>query len=140
MTTEEIISLAKEKFGKDITREEAENYLSGKTPIPEEVLEQVSGGITCLLNLDERVQIIYRNETKCPICGYKAYAYDGSKRFECENCNMNFAIVEGSNPAQWEIRKTCSYCRSVNTIYITESQLNMFRRMYSCSKCSKRLF
>ncbi len=44
MTTQEVIALAKEKLGKEITEQEAQDYLSGKTAIPDEVLAIVSGG------------------------------------------------------------------------------------------------
>ncbi|MEM1483437.1 hypothetical protein V6615_01020 [Oscillospiraceae bacterium PP1C4] len=45
MTTKQVIDLAKEKLGKDITEQEAQDYLSGKTAIPDEALDIVSGGI-----------------------------------------------------------------------------------------------
>ena len=45
MTTQEVIALAKEKLGKDITEQEAQNYIDGKAAIPDEALDIVSGGI-----------------------------------------------------------------------------------------------
>ena len=45
MTTQEIITLAKEKLGKDITEQEARDYIDGKAPIPDDALDIVSGGI-----------------------------------------------------------------------------------------------
>ncbi len=47
MTTQEVIALAKEKLGKEITEQEAQDYLSGKTALPDEALAIVSGGGTC---------------------------------------------------------------------------------------------
>lgn len=47
MTTEQIITLAKEKLGKDITEQEAQDYLSGKISLPDEALDLVSGGGGC---------------------------------------------------------------------------------------------
>jgi len=47
MTTEKVIALAKEKLGKDVTEQEVEDYLSGKTAIPDKALELVSGGGGC---------------------------------------------------------------------------------------------
>lgn len=38
MTTDEMIALAKEKLGRDITEEEARDYLDGKLPLPDEAL------------------------------------------------------------------------------------------------------
>lgn len=47
MTTQEIITIAKEKLGKDITEQQAQDYLSGKTAIPDEAMDIVSGGGEC---------------------------------------------------------------------------------------------
>ena len=44
MTTEQIITIAKEKLGKDITEQEARDYLDGKVKIPDDALDIVSGG------------------------------------------------------------------------------------------------
>ncbi|WP_369283941.1 hypothetical protein [Oscillibacter sp. GMB15532] len=44
MTTQEIITIAKEKLGKDITEQEAQDYIDGKAAIPDEALDLVSGG------------------------------------------------------------------------------------------------
>ena len=56
MTTEAIIALAKEKLGKDITEQEAQDYLSDKIAIPDEALELISGGSSC------------NDITTCPCC------------------------------------------------------------------------
>lgn len=47
MTTEQIIALAREKLGKDITEQEAQDYIDGKVAIPDEALDLVSGGGDC---------------------------------------------------------------------------------------------
>ncbi len=57
MTTEQIIALAKEKLGRDITEQEAQDYLDGKTAIPDEALDIVSGGGSC------------NSRSSCPQCG-----------------------------------------------------------------------
>ncbi|WP_369283942.1 hypothetical protein [Oscillibacter sp. GMB15532] len=44
MTIQQIIALAKEKLGKDITEQEAQDYLDGKVKIPDDALDIVSGG------------------------------------------------------------------------------------------------
>lgn len=44
MTGEELRKLAKEKFGKELTAEQAEAYLTGSMEIPDEMMEHVSGG------------------------------------------------------------------------------------------------
>lgn len=44
MTTEQIITIAKEKHGKDIAEQEAQDYLDGKVKIPDDALDIVSGG------------------------------------------------------------------------------------------------
>lgn len=48
MTTEKMIALAKEKLGKEITEQEAQDYIDGKTALPDEALDIVSGGGNCL--------------------------------------------------------------------------------------------
>lgn len=50
MTTNEIIALAKEKLGKEITEREAQDFLAGKLPLPDEALELISGGSGCSSN------------------------------------------------------------------------------------------
>ncbi len=45
MTAQQAMNLAKEKLGKDITAQEAKDYLSGKTALPDEALSIVSGGM-----------------------------------------------------------------------------------------------
>lgn len=44
MTTQQVIALMKEKLGKDITEQEAQDCINGKTAIPDELLDIVSGG------------------------------------------------------------------------------------------------
>lgn len=47
MTAERIIALAKEKLGREITEQEAMDFLDGKLPLPEEALDLISGGSGC---------------------------------------------------------------------------------------------
>ncbi len=72
MTTQEIITLAKEKLDKDITEQEAQDYIDGKAAIPDEALDIVSGGSDC-------------GTLKCFSCGstnmYKDILYS-----ECLDC------------------------------------------------------
>ena len=73
MTTEKIMALAKEKLGKDITEQEAQDYLSGKIAIPDEALEIVSGGGECV-------------RQKCPRCGDTLAYGDEPYRLQCYTC------------------------------------------------------
>ena len=72
MTTKEIIALAKEKLGRDITEQEAQNYLSGKTSLPDEALALVSGG-----KCEKRV---------CPYCGSTDIGTGLFFNFHCGSC------------------------------------------------------
>ena len=72
MTTEKIKVLAKEKLGKDITEQEAQDYLSGKMALPDETLDIVSGGAEC--------------NPKCPRCGDTLAYGDELYRLECYAC------------------------------------------------------
>jgi hypothetical protein len=56
MTTQEIITIAKEKPGKDITEQDAQDYIDGKAAIPDEALDLVSGGEGC------------STQSTCPVC------------------------------------------------------------------------
>ena len=47
MTTEQIIAFSKEILAKEITEQEAQDYIEGETAIPEEKLDIVSGGDGC---------------------------------------------------------------------------------------------
>ncbi len=77
MTSENVIALAKEKLGKEITEQEAQDYLSGKIAIPDEALDLISGGSGC--NKDafcSRCRLFTRYERKeqpgtyyCMNCG-----------------------------------------------------------------------
>lgn len=81
MTTDKIIALAKEKLGKDITEQEAQDYISGKIAIPDEALEIVSGGSSCILE-----------ELKCPKCDSRdCISKDVSMNtFRCCSCGHIF--------------------------------------------------
>lgn len=74
MTTKEIISLAKEKLGKDISEQEAQDYLDGKITLPDEALEVVSGGQYCAGQV-------------CDKCGRETMVYDYKESLMyCESC------------------------------------------------------
>lgn len=47
MRTHEIIAIAKEKLGKDISPQDIQDYMDGKISLPDEALELVSGGGVC---------------------------------------------------------------------------------------------
>ena len=81
MTTEKIIALAKEKLGKDITEQEAQEYINGKIALPDEVLEIVSGGGDCSAK-----------ELKCPKCeSTDCKLRDASmNEFSCLSCGHRF--------------------------------------------------
>lgn len=78
MSTQEIITLAKEKLGKDITEQEAQDYLSGKTAIPDEALDIVSGGIGC-------------RPLKCFSCG-STNVHDGITYSKCLDCGYSRSL------------------------------------------------
>lgn len=73
MTTKEIIALAKEKLGKDITEQEAQDYLDGKIALPDEALEIVSGGGLC-------------DKNNCPRCGARLGVDTLTGRYVCIRC------------------------------------------------------
>lgn len=76
MTTEKIIALAKEKLGKDITEQEAQDYLNGKSALPDEALELISGGSGC------------NDVSKCPVCRLhtRSELKDQPGTYYCMNC------------------------------------------------------
>lgn len=75
MTTKEIITLVKDKLGKDISEQEARDYLEGKTPLPDEALEIVGGGASC--------------SQKCPGCGASLAHFKGTTHLECNVCGYS---------------------------------------------------
>lgn len=83
MTTEKIITIAKEKLGKDITEQEAQDYLDGKISLPDEALDIVSGGASCTPASDQ----------KCPRCGERLAYGDDLHRLECYTCGYKDAIA-----------------------------------------------
>lgn len=83
MTTEQIITLAKERLGRDITEQEAQNYIDGKTALPDEALDIVSGGGDCLT-------------IKCPLCHSTNLVDDPTNsiyKFLCQDCGYTFLKV-----------------------------------------------
>jgi hypothetical protein len=100
MTTQEIITLAKEKLGRDISDQEAQDYLDGKTAIPDEALDLVSGGgcikyVTCSrcgsTNIHEGITYIKCLDCgllMCPCCG-STNIQDGITYTKCFNCGFS---------------------------------------------------
>ncbi len=90
MTTQEIITFAKEKLGKDITEQEAKYYIDGKAAIPDEALDLVSGG--------GHSNASCKSLVKCPQCGsvnLNTYsAFGGSVSFitdyTCNDCGYRW--------------------------------------------------
>lgn len=81
MTTETIIALAKEKLGKDITKEEAQAYLEGKTALPDEALDLVSGGGDCM-------------KESCYKCGSEDLTWT-FLTFTCNRCGHSWEMSMG---------------------------------------------
>lgn len=77
MTTQQVMALAKEKLGKDLTEQEAQAYIDGKAAIPDEALDIVSGGGCGAWDV-------------CPNCclaGSSTYKQEGTtKHFTCHSC------------------------------------------------------
>lgn len=73
MTSDKIITIAKEKLGKDITEQEAQDYLDGKLVLPDEALEIVGGGASCAPlrcpNCDSDNITVNDFFSKCKKCG-----------------------------------------------------------------------
>lgn len=65
MTGEEVRKLAKEKFGKELTDEQAQDYLNGSVSIPDEALDAVSGGFNGASHDDEAAEWISDTKKKC---------------------------------------------------------------------------
>ncbi len=95
MTTEEIITLAKEKLGKDISEQEASDYLNGKHPLTDETLALVSGGSSC-------------GTEQCPTCG-KAMMHKDQGVFYCSKCLLHYS-ERGNN---WEVFGKCPLCNQL---------------------------
>lgn len=74
MKIEKIIALAKEKLGKEITEQEAQDYLDGKLALPDEVLEIVGGGAACT------------DFPRCPVCGDELAPFKGEINLSCTTC------------------------------------------------------
>ena len=77
MTTEHIIVLAKEKLGRDITEQEAQEYIDGIAVLTDEALDIVSGGrecfeATCSEYGSHNILALY-NRRRCGDCGYIWY-------------------------------------------------------------------
>lgn len=76
MTTEQIITLAKERLGRDITEQVAQDYIDGKTALPDEALDIVSGGGGCTLS--------------CSVCGSGNVATSPDGEYVCLDCGHAF--------------------------------------------------
>ncbi|MEM1483436.1 hypothetical protein V6615_01015 [Oscillospiraceae bacterium PP1C4] len=91
MTTEQIITLAKEKLGKDITEREAQDYIDGKAAIPDEALDIVSGGGRCsglTLNMCPNCCLPNTSSTYTP--------GDMNRHFTCHSCGYQWAVDEAT--------------------------------------------
>lgn len=108
MTAKEILILAKEKLGKDITEQEAQEYLDGKRALPDEALELVDGGAGCVQG------------QPCPRCGIPMARSMESGKIECNMCGY----VEGE-PV---IVNICPECGD-NMNQISNTSL------YQCKSC-----
>lgn len=101
MTTKDIIALFKEKLGKEITEQEAQDYLSGKTALPDEAFDIVSGGANgssiglcpdCNSN-----NMLYTSKFNIAYCGNCAYTFmsSGYCSIKCPNCGQSdFRILK----------------------------------------------
>lgn len=125
MTTEEIIALAKEKLGQEITEQEAQDYINGITPLPDEALELVSGGALCA----------EKPIATCPVCSGNAYGQHGVHLgYVCYSCNMRFSKQPGSYPVVWELYKKCHKCQRFSYYVVSETEQPSLRR-YRCLNC-----
>jgi len=90
MTADEIIELAKEKLGKDLTEQEAEDYLNGKTPLPDEALELISGGSSKCASIINKIDefVVDTAPSKCNKCkAFTRYIYIKEKDiWRCKKC------------------------------------------------------
>lgn len=128
MTTQEIIALAKEKLGKDITEEEALDYLDGKIPIPDEALELVSGGGSICKSLDKK----YGPQIICPLCGSKAYeSKNRDWLYTCNVCSTNYYDASEYMIPKWYVYKYCPQCHARSEYEV--SDLRSFK--YRCNNC-----
>lgn len=122
MTTEEIIAMAKEKLGKDITEQEAQDYLSGKAPLPDEALELVSGGGVCDGATDKR----------CPVCGFHLYQLkERIYTYHCKNCKTHLHQSFKGIRAYWDIFGPCPKCQLLS--YYRETDRPPY--IYKCRTC-----
>ncbi len=131
MTTEEVIALAKEKLGKDITEQEAQNYLSGETPLPDEALDLVSGGGCKVFN------DLTKSSIKRPVCGAKAYEYKHWV-FWCERCDTaTEKLIIGTTEPQikWEIARKCPVCQCTGFDLVND--IKSYR--YRCLGCGNNI-
>jgi ribosomal protein L37AE/L43A len=115
MTTAEIIALAKEKLGKEITEEEAKAYLSGDLPLPDEALELVSGGASC------------GGGENCPTCGKEMTRKDQGV-FYCSSCQF-YRIKKGEK--NWESFLKCPVCNHLS-LYLVKASVPP---IYECRVC-----
>lgn len=89
MTTKEIIALAKEKLGRDINEQEAQDYLDGKIALPDEALEIVGGGAACADILPDLPDL-----PRCPVCRDKMARFKGDIRYVCTTCGYEEVIPD----------------------------------------------
>ena len=123
MTTEEIIALAKEKLGKDITEQEAQEYLSGATPLPDEALDLVSGG-GCRAYND-----LVKGSIQCPVCGTRAYEYThwSFSCYECQTTTKKRIIGTAEPQIKWEITRKCPVCQCIAYFLVDDIKTFQYR-------------
>jgi glutaredoxin-related protein len=128
MTTDEMIALAKEKLGRDITEEEARDYLDGKLPLPDEALELVSGGASC------RGSSSSSPPTRvCPRCGLNAGEMPGLQSvYECKHCQIKFRERMDSDHVIWEFLRVCPSCNQLSPYWMMRETPPV---TYKCRTC-----
>ena len=80
MTTKEVIALANEKLGRDITEQEALDYIDGKAALPDEALDVVNGGGNC-------------SSRSCPQCESPNIGTGSDGKYVCRNCGYSWAYT-----------------------------------------------
>ncbi len=84
MTTKEVIALAKEKLGRDVTEQEAQDYIDGKAALPDEALDIVNGGGNC-------------SSQSCPQCASPDVGTGSNGNYVCHACgySWNYTPIAG---------------------------------------------
>lgn len=121
MTNKQIIDLVKEKSGKDITEQEAQDYLSGKMALPDEALDIVSGGSSIGLCPEcNSNNMLYNSKFKHVYCGNCAYTFLNPNicTIKCPQCGQSDFITINITGG------TCLHCRSCHYIQLLQEGEN----------------